>query len=107
MKRKSLLKVDWEGVLAQHMYYRVPLEGKKVIPETLAYEKAAREYMAAFPQAVPDAIEKAVSKWADRDAPIENVLPLLVPPLLDWARTVKGMELNDHEGALYPRGGGS
>jgi hypothetical protein len=102
-RKQWLLEVHWASVLAEHLYYRVPksvmmTEG---VPDLITYEHLADEYLASFPSSVTNAIEGSVAKWADR-ADIDDVLERLVPPLLFWARTEKGMELDDHEGALYP-----
>lgn len=99
MREKSLKEAPWEGLLAEHLYERAPLDEGRV-PELGPYEVAARDYLKEFPKAVPDAIEAAVSQWDDREAPIEQVLNLLRPPLLEWARS-KGMKLNDHPASLY------
>lgn len=101
MRKKSLKEVPWEGILAEHLFERVP---KKVLavkcPELAPFEKVAKEYMASFPASVPDAIESASAEWGDR-AVIDNVLERLIPPFVQWAREVKGLELNDNKGSLY------
>ena len=98
-RRAWLLEVHWAAIIAEHLYYRVPLDGG--VPKLLPYQRAAAEYLTAFPASVPNAIEGAVETWGAR-ADIDDVMERLVPPLLEWARTVKGLELNDWEGALYP-----
>ncbi len=49
----------------------------------------------------PNAIQAAVAEHAEF-ADSDHVLENLDPPFLHWARSVKNMELNDYEGALYP-----
>jgi hypothetical protein len=94
-----LQSVGWEGILAEHMYFRVPL--KDTVPELLPYQRVAKEYLTENPNSVADAIDAAIETWGDR-ADIDDVMQRLVPPLLEWAREEKGLELNDHEGSLYP-----
>ncbi len=101
-KKKSLGLADysWEAILTEFLFLRVPKN--KVTGMPLApYEAAAKEYLATYPDSVPNAVKSAqaeIGEYADAD----HVLTRLDPPFLHWARTVKNMDLNDFEGALYP-----